>query len=172
MKRPREFTDLQRFIQRTSTRLAYPRVRSQADSSLRKLDAEITLLGKESSSSAISLYNLVTTTTNARLNVTIPAIPLYSNLQSMSKTTNGYGSVTTPSQFEGTFLLTTTNGQAEVDVVRNEDPAGKQRDVHWDFEKMAGGVAKGSKRWGGGYGRHGKGNVVLSSTNAPVRLLL
>ena len=162
---------MQRFRQRTSTCLVYSLVRYQADWSLRELDTEITLLGKESAS-ATSVYNLVTFTTNARLNVTIPAIPLYSNLQSTSRTTNGYGSVVTPSQFEGTFLLTTTNGQAEVDVVRNEDPAGKQRDVHWDFEKMAGGVAKGSKRWGGGYGRHGKGNVVLSSTNAPVRLLL
>jgi len=136
----------------------------------RKLKADITLLGQESSSSA-ARYELRTSTKNSPLHLTIPSMPLYSTLDSASSTTNSPAYVTAPNEFEGTFSLSTTNAVTQVNGLNREDPTRNHRRESWNFEKLGKGITKGDRRWSGS-GKHASGNLSISSTNAVVELIL
>ncbi|QRW12789.1 hypothetical protein RhiLY_11788 [Ceratobasidium sp. AG-Ba] len=106
-------------------------------------------------------------TSNGRLDVKFPTAPVDSLLDFTAKTSNAIADVSLHNSFEGSFVLQTSNGRAEVDEAYVSDPTGRglRRDV--EYIKRGNTHREGTIVWTK-YGRHESpemGKADIRTTN-------
>ncbi|KAG1758343.1 hypothetical protein EDD22DRAFT_198293 [Suillus occidentalis] len=130
------------------------------------LDARVSLT---TASGYTGEFGVDVQTANAPLILAYVDSPVYSQLNSMARTTNAPATVHLHSAFEGSFSVSSFIGPS-LEPHRVEDPAGKGRERHVTSSRSRG-LIQGSVRWVGGE-RSGTGLVQVSTTLSPAKLIL
>ncbi|KAG8930164.1 hypothetical protein FRC03_006468 [Tulasnella sp. 419] len=110
-------------------------------------------------------FNLRVSTSNGRLNVTVPTAPITSHLNIVASTTNGGSLVDLPSAFEGSFALSTSNGALNVADEDPEDPTGQGLKRSIELDRVVRGHVSGRVWWGDAKDHRELGTVRVRTTN-------
>jgi hypothetical protein len=118
-------------------------------------------------------FNVVAHTSNSPLNVAVKDSPADSTLTLDARTSLGRATAALHRAFEGRFSAHTSLGRVSFSTPKVDDPRGESReriidDLTWDRRRTS---VSGHVRWGDEK-EAGKGNVVLSTSNAPVELVV
>lgn len=110
-------------------------------------------------------------TANAPLTLTYVNSPVYSQLNSKARTTNGPAAVHLHSAFEGSFAISSFIGPS-LEQHRVEDPTGKGRERQVTISRSRGHI-QGSVHWAGAeHNEGGTGFIQVSTTLSPAKLIL
>jgi hypothetical protein len=120
------------------------------------------------------LFDVVTSTSNGRLDIDFPAAPPDSILHLAGETSNAEVVVSLNPAYEGSFLLTTSNAEPQINSDENViDPSGRNRKRSLNIKQEGKGVALGDVFWDPEDVMVSKaGSVIIDTSNAKIDLNL
>jgi len=120
------------------------------------------------------LFDVVTSTSNGRLDIDFPAAPPDSILHLAGETSNAEVVVSLNPAYEGSFLLTTSNAEPQINSDENViDPSGRNRKRSLNIKQEGKGVALGDVFWDPEDAMVSKaGSVIIDTSNAKIDLNL
>ena len=93
-------------------------------------------------------YEIVASTKNAKVNITFPTAPVDSTLMLTTSTSNAASEIHLHPTYEGGILISTSNGEARVEIGNEKDPSGEGRERRMDWESVWKSLVVGWVGWG------------------------
>lgn len=113
---------------------------------------------------------LDTITTNEPLNIVLKDAPIASTIRLIAETSNAPATVSAPSTFEGSFSLTSRNGEQLIQQPHKViDPSGEGRERVVVTRRLSKIAIGGDVHWST---RKGPGTISIKTSHAPVAISL